>query len=139
MALSLISMFAAGTGGTEDGAASIDIPEDGTIVGVKWAVSADLDADQEEVAAELSFIQSGQLTTNDSRGIIDLVRIRMALTTSGVSTVSINQFTPMDLSVAGGERLYLNLLATASTVSSVNAMIHLLTRGAAPRRSRRRR
>jgi len=134
----VIHMFGAGTGGTESALASVDIPQDGEIKGVEWAVNADLDADAESINVECSFIATYQTGTNDSRGIISNGAARMSLTTSGVALVSINKYTPVDILVAGGERLYLNVNATAGVVSSIACNVYFQPARTARRRSRRR-
>jgi len=67
MPTEIIGMFADISGGTQDGAATIDIPFDGMITGVDWDVEADMDADTERVACELSFIATQQIGVNDVR------------------------------------------------------------------------
>lgn len=142
MALELLQMYAAGSGGTEESIASLDIPEDGVITGIKWAADADLDADDDTFAAEVSFLAGNTLNSNDARGMIDSIRHNNQLVSSGMSGSAINQFTTFSpgLRVAGGERVYLHITTTASTISRVLCIIHLDTdRGTTPRRSRRRR
>lgn len=137
----VIHMEGAGTGGNENGIANVDIPEDGTIVGIEWATNADLDADGEFVVPELSFISTSQGGTNDARGIISQIAGRMSLTTSGVAMVSLNGYTPMDLAVAGGERLYLHVSASSGVTSTLRCNIHFqpVAQGGLRRRSARRR
>ena len=139
MAVTIIHMYGSSSGGTENALASIDIPEDGRLIGAEWAVNADLDADGENIYSELSFIATNQDSTNDARGVISSVAARISLTTSGVAMTSINRYTPLDLDVAGGERLYLHVLATAGVTAGIRCNVHLETRRAAPRRSQRRR
>lgn len=139
MPVTLIHMRGDGTGGAENAAANIDIPEDGMITGVEWSAAPALNADGEEFAAELSFIATGQFSTNDSRGQISVVRARLGLLTSGASATGLDRFTPMDLAVSGGERIYLHLTATAGVVSSVELIIHFEPGSTRTRRSARRR
>ena len=139
MGLTMIQVYAAGTGGTENAAAVVDIPQDGLIRGVEWSVEADLDADQELLSGELSFIATNTLASNDARGMISTFRARLNLTSSGGSLAAINKFTPiMDLEVSGGERIYLHLNTAAGVTSTVNAIIQLETAVTITRRSRRR-
>ncbi len=141
MPTEIIGMFADITGGTQDAAATVDIPFDSVITGVDWDVEADMDADTERVACELSFIATQQIGTNDVRGRISSASMRMSLTTSGVAVGSIQKFVgPMELIVAGGERVHLHVISTASLVGVMRCNIHLDTGQArqSRRRSRRR-
>ena len=125
MAIEIIGMFAAGTGGTEESAAVIDIRQDGSLVGLDWDCYATLDATDESLAAELSFIATTQITTNDVRGRISSVSIINELLTSGQNSVSIQKFVPLlELQVFGGERLHIHLVATAGVTSSVRINLH---------------
>jgi hypothetical protein len=127
MSLSIIGMYAATSGGTEDALASIDIPSDGRITGVDWAVSALLNADGELLEAELSFLSTNQIRTNDARGSISQVRLEMYLLTSGATQHSANKFVALSpgLEVAAGERLYIHSRATAGVVASLGLALHL--------------
>ena len=123
MALTLLQMYGAGSGGTENALASIDVPEDGQIVGVQWALEADMDADLEFIRCEVSFIATNTINTNDARGMISAIRGMLNLTTTGGSFAAINVYVPIpDLDVSGGERLYLHMASSASMTSAVNAM-----------------
>ena len=139
MSDTVLQMVAALSGGTENAVANIDIPTDGTIVGVDWAVNFDLDADGENNVTELSFIATGQQATNDARGVISAVAARVALVTSGVALASINKYVALDIDVAGGERLYLNSAGSAGVSGSVTCLIHFRASRGSPRRSARRR
>jgi hypothetical protein len=140
MGLSLMQLTATGVGGTEDAAAVIDVPEDGHIVGVQWAAYATFDATAENLTCELSFIATNTIATNDARGMISQVRSRFNVVTSGGGASALNFFVPIpELEVAGGERLYLHLIAAAGLASSCTAIVHLLTsRAGVIRRARRR-
>lgn len=133
-------MYAAGSGGTEDAAASVDIPRDGFITGIEWDANADLDADTERFRAELSFIATNQFATNDVRGRISSVSVQISLTTSGIATAFLQKWVgPLNLRVAGGERLYLHLFGTSGLASEARCNVHLDTGTGAERRSARRR
>jgi len=140
MSTTIIGMKASGTGGTENAVASIDIPFDGQITGVDWDARADLDADTEQFNAELSFVATSQLGSNDVRGRVSSIAAMCSLTTSGAPVVSIDKFVgPMELPVQGGERLYIHISATSGLVSEVRCNVHLDSRTAPRRRSSRRR
>lgn len=139
MSQTIIHMRGDGTGGTQDAVANIDVPDDGTIEGVEWAGAASLDANGEEFAAELSFIATNQFGTNDSRGQISTIRAGIGILTSGGGVTQLSRFTPMNLDVAGGERLYLHLTASAGVASSIEINLHFRPSRGLPRRSQRRR
>jgi len=141
MSLTLLQLAGAGTGGTQDALGSLDVPEDGRIVACDWAGYATFDATAENITAEVSFIATNTIATNDARGMISQVRSRFNnISTTGGGVSDMTKFvTFQDLDVSGGERLYLHLIAAAGLVSSVTCIIHLLTRRDTARRSRRRR
>jgi len=122
---STIKMYAAGGGGTENGDASVDIPMAGDLVGVRWAVDADCNANGEYVYAQLSFRSAGSFTTNDDRGVLSEVRMSFQLTTSGIYGPFVNIYEPLpDIPIAAGERLYLNLISTAGVLTNCVCILH---------------
>lgn len=139
MVQALLQMTAGGTGGTEDAAANINIPQDGVIEGITIAHTANLNADSEGSDAELSFIATNQMAQNDARGVLAVSKMNMGLLTTGAGIASNNFHVPMDVDVSGGERLYIHFVASAGVVSSVTIMIHFRGRGGVTRRSARRR
>lgn len=139
MATEIIGMYAVISGGEESALANIDIPMDGVITAVDWDMCGNLDADGEEIRAELSFIATHQLTSNDVRGRISSVCAQISLTTSGAPVVGVNKFVgPMELPVAGGERLYLHASTTAGVTGDVRCNIHLDVATRSRRRTARR-
>lgn len=135
----IIGMQATVTGGAQDAMAMIDIPQDGFIIGIDWDGSFFLNA-QEEVEIEVSFIATNQLTTNDTRGRLSSISARGALVTAvGLPIVSIQKWLgSFDLSVSGGERLYLHALSTAGVNGEVRCGLYA-DLGTTTRRSARRR
>lgn len=109
-----------GTGVT-DNLASLDIVMDGTITGVQWAATGDLDADAETYAAELSFSSASGFTTNDTKSGISTIRQFAADT----GTATSNKLTGthvfvgpgLNIPVKQGERLYLHGSGTSLTVT----------------------
>ncbi len=140
MPVEIIGMRGAITGGTEDAAAQVDIPTDGTIIGIDCDLNAALDADSELAESELSFIATNQLSTNDVRGRLASISVVMTLTTSGIALVSLQKFVgPTDIPVAGGERLFIHIISTAGVTGTVRYNVHLDVRTVGGRRSARRR
>lgn len=139
MATLIIGMYALYAGGTQDAAAQVDIPQDGQITGIDWDLESDMDADSEFSRAELSFIATNQLSQSDVRGRISSIAARMSLTTSGIALVSAQKFVgPLDLPVAGGERIYIHLHSSTGVIGTVRCNVHLNTSTGVPRRSARR-
>ncbi len=136
----VIGIFGAGTGGTEDAVAMIDIPQDGFIIGIDWDAHATLDT-SETISAELSFISTNQLTTNDVRGRISSISAQTTILTAvGASEVSIQKWLgSFDIAVSGGERLFLHVTASAGVASVVRCNLYVDFSGATTRRSARRR
>lgn len=122
-----IGIYGAGTGGAQDGLASVDVPQDGNLVGIEWSVrNLLIDADGEAFAAQVSFGSTGAFSTNDTRQVISQVCVGQAdLVTSGYIVPSINQYTPLpNLRVAAGERLYLHTNASAGVSASIFCVCH---------------
>jgi len=140
VALEIIGMYAAITGGTEDAVAQIDIPQSGIIRAIDWDVKADMDADSEFLNVEFSFIAVNQLSINDVRGRISSLSTQVAvLTAVGLNSVGINKFVgPFELMVAGGERMYIHSVTTAGVTGSIRLNLHFDGGATVTRRSARR-
>lgn len=138
MPIQVLQLFA-NTGG--DDQAALDIPTDGDIVGIKWAGASNLDTDDDSMLAEVSFLSTNTLATNDARGMIDSIRQQGVIVTTGAFDGGINFFTPMPdgLPTVAGERVHLHISLTAGAAVSLTCQIHLRTRTSPVRRSQRRR
>jgi len=136
----VIGMYGTISGGTENALASIDIPQDGFIIGIDWDLSVNMDADNENAAAELSFIATNQLSTNDVRGRLSSVSTRLAvLDATGPQAVTVQKWLgSFDLAVSGGERLYLHANSTSGVNGDVRCNL-FVDLGSTVRRSARRR
>jgi len=119
-----VKMYAAGTGGTQDGIASIDVPLSGNLISVWWAVNWSGSADADVFRAQVSFGTAGNFATNDSRQVISEVRQECQLVTSGELANAINVAHPINLPVNQGERVYMHLLVTTSIASQVAAILN---------------
>jgi len=140
MSIEVIGMFAAGTGGTQDAQAQVDIPQDGFLLGVDWDMNAEFDANGEFLDVELSFIATNQLLTNDVRGRLSSVSAFYRGVDPSDVVVSVQKYVDWkEISVSGGERLYLHLLGAAGVLSKTRCNLHLETTGGTTRRSARRR
>lgn len=139
MPTEVIHMVGIGSGGTENGLSTIDVPFDGSISSVNWSLNAALDATGEDITAELSYIATNQIQTNDARGVICTITAKQEVITQGGGNTGVNhQVFFRDLRVFAGERLHMNVIADAGVASQILAEIHLETR-AAPTRAQRRR
>lgn len=136
--MSVYKLQAAGSGGTENSLASLDVQFDGDIVGMFGTMMADLDADAELIQAELSFMSSNTVGSNDARGSLLLLQGRMSLTTSGVALLAVNDgISGLAIPVAAGERLHLHVVSTAGVSSAVTFYVYVAD--GAPSDLRRRR
>lgn len=138
--LEMIGMMGAIAGSVENAIAQIDVPQDGILRGIDWDVNVNMDADDEVVAAELSFIATNQLSANDVRGRISSVSTRLAvLTAVGGHHVGLQKWIGgFELVLAGGERLYLHSSTTAGVTGVARATLHFDGGAAVTRRSARR-
>ncbi len=139
MALEIIGMWAASTGGTQDAVAQIDVPQDGVLRGIDWDIRAALDA-AENYDAEFSFIATNQLAANDVRGRISSIGVTAAIVTAvGAVVVSLQKWIGgFELMLSGGERLYLHVQATAGVMATARLNLHFDGGAAVTRRSARR-
>jgi len=140
MALEIIGMYGNIAGGTENALAQIDVPQDGVLRAIDWDVAGNLDADNESLAVELSFIATNLLTTNDVRGRISSVSALIAvLDATGPQAIVIQKFVgPFELMLAGGERLYMHSVSTSGVVGAAIANLHFDGGALVTRRSARR-
>ena len=122
---SIIRMSGALAGGTENAIAQIDVPANTTLLGIQWAVNANLDADDEFYRVQLSF-RASYSYTNDDRAVISEVAQQVALLTSGVYINQNNLYVPMpDIGLMGGERLFLHGSSTSGVIANVVCFLHL--------------
>lgn len=139
MAVEVIGMYGSITGGTQNALATIDVPQDGVLVGIDWDLSCSLDA-AEACDCELSFIATNQLVSNDVRGRLSSIAARAAVVTAvGVVVTFVQKWIGnFELTLAGGERLYLHASTTAGVTGNLRCNL-FYDMGATIRRSARRR
>ncbi len=117
--MSIYKLQGNGTGGTEESVGSLDIQFDGEINAIHGAMDADLDADLEVCAAEVSFLSSNTIGINDARGSLFQLRVRTNETGVGKSDGHANSaVSGIKVPVTAGERVHLHLVASAGVVSS---------------------
>lgn len=124
--MSVYKLAASISGGTENDLASIDIQSDGTLYAVHAAVQCDLDADGEFARAEVSFLSTQTIGSNDSRGSIFGVAKRVSLTTSGVGDGGINAgLSGLRIPVMAGERVHLHANSTAGVTGGAEVYMYV--------------
>lgn len=121
--------------GATEASATLDIREDDTLTGVLFDLSASGTLGNNiNVEAELSFISTSQFEVNDTNGVICAQRLQFSFTTSGATVAGVPVFIPMNLSVAGGERMYLHVKSDTANVN-VTAQVFMYTGKAGTRRA----
>lgn len=122
---SIIQLYATGTGGLQDGLVSVDIPQDGMILGIQYSVTGLLDAASEFLQIQLSF-GSSRSNVHDSRQVIWNGALFKFMTTSGTYQNELNGYCSLpDLPVGAGERLFVHLNGSAGVTSTVWLCLHL--------------
>jgi len=136
----VIGLYGAITGDTQNSLAMFDVPFDGFIIGIDWDVNLNMDADGEVANLELSFIATNQLTTSDVRGRISSISSRVVvLDATGPTTQTLQKWlSGFDISVAGGERLFLHVESSTGVAGVVRCNIFLDQPGSTRRSARRR-
>ncbi len=121
----VIGMVATTTGGVQSALTSIDVPSNGALIGVEWAVSLDGDADGDTFDAELSFGSTSSLASNDTRSRISTVGIGFAGAAAAPFIPAANSYSQLpDIPVGMGERIYLHSSATAAVVGRIQCNLH---------------
>ena len=119
---SVITMYTTTTGAA---AASIDIPDDGLLLGIDLEVEGELNADQEEAIASVEFGATVARETNDARTVLAVAHAKIGLLTSGGgSNIGRTHITYGEgIKVFGGERLYLHTAADAGVLKNARALL----------------
>jgi len=114
----VIQMYATAAG---DAAASIDVPDDGMLLGGVWSgICKDFILDEAYMRLQLSFGSTGAFTTNDARQSINQIMWGAELVgaaSAGLRT-EVNQSFDLGEGVAvfAGERIYIHTLANGGAV-----------------------
>ena len=125
--MSIYKLRGAGTGGTEDSVASLDIQADGFITAMSGWLRADCDADGDSMTAEISFLSTSTVASNDTRGSLFMVALH-AIQVSAASTILASDNHSVSgtrIPVSAGERVHLHLVGTAAIVSTANIYIYV--------------
>ena len=125
-----------------DSVVSVDIPEDGDIVGVHGSLAASgMDADADGAQVELSFLSTNQLSTNDARGSIMALDVRnTAATVAAITMDSLSTYIWLadGIPVNAGERIHLHRIVSTGVTARARFDIYFRTKKVT-RRTRRRR
>jgi len=139
--LTVIRVFNDGST-TADSVASIDVPEDGDIVGIHGNLAAaGMDAAGDSVEVELSFLSTNQLGTNDARGSLMALDVRNTVATvAAITNDSLSTFIgiPDGIPVNAGERIHLHRIVSTGASARARFDIYFKT-SKVTRRTRRRR
>ncbi len=107
---------------TANAIASIQVTKGGRIRMVQWGVQADLDADGELFAIELSTAPYDQTQVNDTLGPVCGLQAQAAGAAAGLC--AFNLAVPMAFAVGTGERLYVNAFLFGTADVRFNCYIH---------------
>lgn len=130
--------------GITNSVASVDIPQDGDLVGVygELTVETNMGTSADFCRAELSFLSTNQFGANDARGsILELNTVHSAIT-SGSSHNDARQYMWLGqdgLRIVAGERLHIHSENDTGLDSKITFILYLRVRSAPTRRSTRRR
>ena len=140
MAINTIIQLTSGSiSASADSVVNIDVPEDGAIEAVVAHISDSTLIATEGITAELSFLSSNQLGTNDARGIIySLVLFGGGTTGSQKSSEITSVAFPGGIPVSAGERIHMHVNVVGTPSARVTFIMYMSTKGGG-RRSRARR
>lgn len=114
MALEYIMMYGTGDGGTDLSVATIDIPNNGTIVSADVTFTSDVSSSAAFAEGMISFSSANKFGTNDTRGVILVVATNTVLNTNGAHNPYVNKYVPLDLQVFAGERIHMHVFASSN-------------------------
>lgn len=138
MAMTVYKLYAGAVG---DSAASLDIQLDGEIEAIMMGVEASgVQAADEGVAAEVSFMSTSSFTVNDTRGSLMMLQYRVGLLTSGMAPAGSHMAVGnLEIPVGQGERIHLHVTDFGTvTARRAWAYIYVRDRGIARTPTRRR-
>ena len=109
---------------SSDGAAMVDIAEDGVIEEVEWQISGAAGAGVGSHGGELSFGSTSSHTTNDARQVISRFQ---AASDPANGAFAANKTVNPEVKVYAGERIYLHTLFQFGTAAS-SCRLHAIIR-----------
>lgn len=117
-------IYATGTADTNN-AASVQVPSRCRLLGVQWALDADMVTDGASVIAEISLASTNEIAVNQAQQCVSEVRLFNNLATSGMTAVGVNTFFPVDLSLIQGQLVYLHFLVDGTVTFRGGAVLWL--------------
>lgn len=138
MGMTIYKLYSSAAGNS---VASLDIQLDGIITAIFMTGRVTgVDATDEGFEAEVSFLSTSTLTSNDARGSLMIIQSMLSLVTSGGMNSGINAgLASLEVPVAAGERIHLHISDSGSvTGRTVHAFLYVQDKGI-PRVSARRR
>ena len=125
MADAIIQMYGGPSSDTDD-VSSIDMPEDGLLMGVFISMQSPSMVQGKEMQVEISFLSSSQFTTNDARGIIAHTCLATATpTTEGGAgaMANTNIIFHSGITIAAGERIHMHFETSDSVLCRIHALL----------------
>lgn len=120
-----------GTAATDD-CASLDIQIDGIITAIHMtALAMGVNAADEGLYAECSFLSTNTFSANDARGSLMIIEVVSGMLTSGMGMMAANaSIASLEIPVAAGERIHMHI-SDIGTLSSRNAhaFLYVLDKG----------
>lgn len=138
--MSVYKLAATGSGGTENGAAQLDVQFDGIITAIAGALESNIGVDGDQAAAEVSFLSVNTIGTNDTRGSLFVMRQQMKLAGAAYAVTNAVHHSVGGLAIAvnSGERLWMHIKATAAKTSVVDIYVYVEDGQGVPTAQRRR-
>ena len=126
--------------GTNNSIAQLDIVEDGKLEALAWAgAPLDLDTQNDEFRAEVSFASTNTLDSNDVRQAIHEIGCSNGiLATSGTSIININtSISGLNINVIAGERVHMHSFASVGVSGRLSCFLYIQDGSGGKTRSRR--
>jgi hypothetical protein len=138
MAMTIYKLYANASG---DSVASLDVQLDGEIMALHMSAQAiGVNAADEGVTAELSFLSTNTFNANDVRGSLMIVSVVSGMLTSGMGKMADNsQISSLEIPLNAGERIHLHVLDIGTlTGRSCQAYLYVRDKGVSRTPGRRR-
>lgn len=134
--MSVYKLAASSTGGSQDAIAQLDIQFDGIITAMHGSVANQGTTAGNSVEFEASFLSVNTINTNDTRG--SLFTLGMRISAAGAGNTANSGVGGLAIAVNAGERVWLHALGTASVSGTANIYIYVEDGQGVPVANRRR-
>ena len=124
--MSIYKMYA-NISATANSVATIDIQNDGYINAIAWSVKPlNMDALNDAIEMEVSFMSSATFAVNDARGSIDMCVMSQQFLTDGGGVAAINQrMSNLRIPVRAGERIHMHTIVDGGGSGAANLFLHV--------------